>query len=243
MVPESVYKCLIVDDTDIDRLTIQAFVKKQPSLQLLQVFDNPIDVLAFLKKETVDVIFLDVDMPMMKGTELRKQLTNIPACIFVTSYPDYAVDAFELEALDFILKPLKANRFEQTMQRLQAFMEVRQKAALFEYTLGGDAIFIKEGTNHIKIKLHEVLYLEALKDYTRLVTSARKYTVLGGIQQMLAQPEFSNFIRVHRSYAAQRHYISKVDSQQVYIGTISLPLGRTYKPDIEKIIVGTDHQS
>ena len=231
------FKCIIVDDSDIDRLVVQSFVKKHPFLQIQGVFSNPLEALEMLRTNPVDVLFLDVDMPFLKGTEMRRRLLDVPACIFITSYPDYALDAFELAALDFIMKPLTAQRFSHSMQRLQAFMEVRQKANILEHTLGQDEIFIKEGRERIKVRLHEVLYLEALKDYTRVVTPARRYCVLGGLNQVLSEEAFSGFVRIHRSYAVQRHYISRIDTQQVHVGTTSLPLGRTYRPEVERVLL------
>lgn len=243
MLPRSTpFTCVIMDDSDIDRLTLQAHVKHHPSLNLVASFANPVDALEFIRKQPVDVIFLDVDTPIMKGTELRRQLMNVPACIFVTSYPDYAIDAFHLDALDFILKPVQGERFAQMISRLEAFMDVRQKAALFEHALGADEIFIKEGRDRIKIRLRDILYLEALKDYTRVVTANRKYCVLGSIVQVLRDPAFGSFVRIHRSYAVQRNYISRYDLQNVYLeGTAErhvLPLGRTYRAEVEALKLG-----
>ncbi len=232
------YKAVIVEDSDIDRLMVTSFVNKQPFLQLQGVYANPLTALAAIEQDPVDVLFLDVDMPYMKGTEFRRRLLDVPVCIFITSYPDYALDAFELSALDFIMKPLTAQRFGHSMTRLQAFMDVRQKAAMLEHTMGRDEIFIKEGRERVKVRLADVIYLEALKDYTRVVTPAKKYCVLGGLTQVMADDPFSSFVRVHRSYAVQRHYVSRIDSQSIHLGTnISLPIGRTYRTEVERLLV------
>lgn len=123
----------------------------------------------------------------MSGLELREHLINIPACIFITSYPDFAVESFELSVFDFLIKPLKADRFEKAMHRLQDYLLVKQKAALLDFTLGADSLFIKDGHEHIKIQLHEVLYLEALKDYTSIVTIKKKYCVLSSLGNLLKE--------------------------------------------------------
>jgi len=238
MVPNNTkYRAIIVDDSDIDRLIVQSFVKKQPFLELQGAYSNPLEALEVLNQTPADVLFLDVDMPFLKGTELRAQLLDVPACIFITSYADYALEAFDLAALDFVMKPLTSQRFALSMQRLQAFLEVRQKAALLEHTLGQDEIFIKEGRERIKVRLQDVLYLEALRDYTRVVTPNRRYCVLGGLNQVLSEETFSSFIRIHRSYAVQKHYVSKLDAQQLYIGTTTLPIGRTYRTEVERALL------
>ena len=178
---------------------------------------------------------LDIDMPGMSGLELRQQLIDIPACIFVTSYPDYAVESFGLSALDFLVKPLKADRFELTMRRLQDYLLIRQKAELLDFTLGSDSLFIKDGHDHIKIQLHEVLYLEALKDYTSIVTAKKKYCVLSSLGNLLKEKSFQAFVRIHRSYAVQKHFIKKITAKEVMVYDILLPIGRSYKESVELI--------
>ncbi len=237
MLPRSApYKCAVVDDSDLDRLTIQAHIKRQPELELVASFANPVDALRQISEHPVDILFLDVDTPVMKGTELRRKLDEVPACVFVTAHPDYAVDAFDLHALDYILKPVQSERFAVAMDRIRAFFDVRMKAELFEHALGSDEMFIKEGRERFKIRLRDILYLEALKDYTRVVTATRKYCVLGSIMNVMRDPAFSSFIRVHRSYAVQKHYITRVDTNHVYLDNIEVPMGRVYRPDVEQAL-------
>lgn len=168
-------------------------------------------------------------MDGISGHELRRRLGEKQACIFITSYPDYALESFELAALDFLVKPIEAERFDKAMERLKTYLEIVHKASLFETSLGSDAIFIKDGHQQVKIKLHDILYLEALKDYTRIVTPEKKYCVLSILGNLLQEAAFKTFIRIHRSYAVQKHFISKISAQQVFLEDISLPIGRTYK--------------
>ncbi len=125
------YRCIIVDDDEIDRLTVQSFVKKYPSLEIAGVYPDAEAALAAVENNLPDIAFLDVDMPGISGLELRRKLATIPACVFITSYPDYAVESFELAALDFIVKPVKAERFAKTIERLTDFFIIREKAALW----------------------------------------------------------------------------------------------------------------
>lgn len=223
------YTCIIADDDEIDRLTTQSFVKKYPSLQIAGVFTNPETALLAAEKQIPDIAFLDVDMPGMTGLELRRKLTDIPACIFITSYPDYAVESFELVALYFIVKPIKAERFEKTINRITEFFTTREKAKLLDHTLGKDSIVIKDGHTQVKLLLHQVQYLEALKDYTSIVTTTGRHCVLASIGNLLKEPGFHSFIRIHKSYAVQKNYIEKVKAQEVQLNNITLPVGRVYK--------------
>lgn len=226
---QTIVSCIIVDDDEVDRLATISFVRKYSFLKIDGVYASAEAAIEGLKTLHADVLFLDIDMAGISGLELRAKLMHITACIFITAYPDYAVESFEKEALDFLVKPLKADRFEKAMVRLQDFLTVRKKAAILDVALGGDTIFIKEGHNKIKIQLHEVLYLEALKDYTRIVTEAKKYCVLSSLGNLLKENSFQSFVRIHRSYAVQMKYVSKVNTSSVMVSTIELPVGRSYK--------------
>lgn len=228
------YNTIIVDDNEIDRLSVQLLVKNYPFLKTVGVYESADEALSYVN-EAVDVLLLDIDMEGMNGLDLKRQIGNDLACIFITAYPDYAIESFELAVLDFIVKPLQKARFDTAMERLQQYLTIKHKACLFDYSLGGDAFFIKEGNDQIKIVLHEVLYLEALKDYTRIVTTTKKYCVLGMLGNLLEQVAFQSFIRIHRSYAVQKNFIQKITSSQVVMNNIVLPIGRSYKFSIEKL--------
>src|SRR5580692_2311878 len=227
--------CLIADDYEIDRLTVVAHLRKYPFITISGTYDNATKALQHLQQQPVDLLFLDIDMPGLNGLELRSRFLDIHACVFITAYPDYAVDAFEASALDFLIKPITGDRFGKAIQRIREYFDLRQKADLFEHSLGQDTIFIKEGHEKTKVKLHDILYLEALRDYTTIVTSQKKYHVLTTLGNLLNENEFSSFIRIHRSFAVQRHYVRKLDTRTVYLENVSLPLGKAYKTQIETI--------
>ena len=222
--------CIVVDDDEIDRLTVLAFLADYPYITVLDSFDSPIKALEAILRTKPDVLFLDVDMPGMSGLQLREQLMDVPACIFITSYPDYAVEGFEKQALDFMVKPVNGARFARTMQRLQEYLLLRKQASLLHHTLGADTIFIKEGHEEIKLQLHDILYLEAMKDYTAVMTEKRKYMVATPMGSLIQEKPFEQFIRIHRSYAVPKHFIRRIGSDELQLEKdIILPIGRTYK--------------
>ncbi|MFH6998195.1 LytR/AlgR family response regulator transcription factor [Flavobacterium sp. FlaQc-57] len=230
------YSCVIIDDDEIDRLTVLSFAKKFAVLDILGVFESAEDALQFIGKEKVDILFLDIDMPGLNGIDFRKQTLEIPICIFITAHPEHAVESFQIETLDFIVKPLKLDRFAQTVSRIEEFMEVRLKASLFEASIGGDTIYIKEGHEQTKVKLHEILYLEALKDYTLIITDKKRHCVLSSIGNLLKEDHFQSFIRIHRSYAVQKQFIQKINSTEIILNNnISIPIGRSYKENLNLI--------
>lgn len=231
------YNTIIVDDVKVDRLTTQALAKQFPFLHIIGCCANAAEALDSIKNNAVDVLLLDIDMEDISGLELRKRLGNEQTCIFITSYPDYAVESFELAAFDFIVKPVSKERFAASMERLQEYLLVKEKASLLDHSLGGDHFFIKSGNEQVRIRLQDILYLEALKDYTRIVTTSKKYCILSLLGNLLQQPEFGSFVRVHRSYAVQKNYIQSISASQVQLyNGLTLPVGRSYKETVELLI-------
>jgi len=230
------YTCIIIDDDEIDRLTVLSFAKKFPILDILGVFEDAEDALPFLEKENIDILFLDIDMPGLNGIDFRKKALEIPVCVFITAHPEHAVESFQIETLDFIVKPLKLDRFTQTINRIEEFMEIKLKASLFEASIGGDTIYIKEGHEQTKVKLHEILYLEALKDYTLIITDKKRHCVLSSIGNLLKEDHFQSFIRIHRSFAVQKQFIQKINSSEILLNNnVANPVGRSYKENLNLI--------
>ena len=224
--------CLVVDDDEIDLYTIVAFLEDYPYLEVAGRYDSAVAGLAAARRKAPDALFLDIDMPGMNGLELREQLIDIPACVFITSYPDYALESYEMAALDFLVKPFTPERFAKTAARLQDYFDIRRKAELLNHTLGADTIFIKDGTKQIKLQLHEIIYFEALNNYTSILTTSRKYAVLSTLGNLLKEEAFGSFIRIHRSFAVQKHFIEKVSAGEVLVGSVALPVGRVYKDSL-----------
>lgn len=227
------YNCIIIDDDEIDRLTVVSYVKKFPLLNIIGVFENAKDAIPVIDKENIDVLFLDIDMPVISGLEFRKKAMAVPVCIYITAHPEHAVESFQLDTLDFIVKPIKLDRFSQTVAKIEDYLELKLKAKLFESTIGGDVIYIKEGHEETKIKLHDIIYLEALKDYTKIVTSGKRHCVLNSIGNLLKETHFQSFIRIHRSFAVQKQYIEKKQANDVLLNNGAvIPIGRSYKDNL-----------
>lgn len=224
------FNCLIVDDDEVARLKVVSIVRNFPVFNIIGNFSSAIAAFSVSEKESIDVLFLDIDMPTLSGLELRKKLMNIPVCVFITSHPEHAAESFELETLDFIVKPLREERFAQTVSRIEEFMEIKQKAVLYETSFGDDFIYIKDGYEKVKVKLHDILYIEALKDYCILVTSYKRYCVFSSIGNLIKESHFSHFIRIHRSYAVQKQFVEKVGANEITLfNNTKLPIGNAFK--------------
>lgn len=229
--------CIIVDDDEIDRLTVLSYAKKFPILNVIGAYSCAEDALQAIDDHTIDVLFLDIDLPGLSGVELRKRASDIPVCIFITSHPEFAVESFELDTLDFIIKPIKLDRFENAMKRVEEFMEIKQKANLFESSIGGDIIYIKEGHEQTKVKLHDIFYIEALKDYSLIITSQKRHCVLSSIGNLLKEVDFQSFIRVHRSFAVQKQFVQKINMHEIILNNeVIIPVGRSFKENLNLLI-------
>jgi two-component system LytT family response regulator len=229
------YNCLIIDDNEIDRLVISSFLNNVPFLTIKGVFESTDEALNLMTTGDIDVIFLDIKLPGLSGIEFRRQAMQIPVCIFISSYPEHAVESFKLDTLDFILKPVRRDRFNQMIDRLQKYLEIKEKAKLYELNMGGDLIYIKEGHQQTKLQLKDIYYLEALKDYTRIVTQSKKHCVLLSLGNLLKEPDFQSFIRIHRSYAVHEQFIHSIKSTELVLtnGCV-LPVGRVYKENLKR---------
>jgi two-component system, LytTR family, response regulator len=228
------FRYIIVDDNEIDQLMVYSYLKNYELFEFAGFFNDSSQVETFLKNEKIDIIFLDIDLNGESGIDLRKKLSEVPACIFITSHPEFALEGFALNALDYLVKPFDKERFNQTISRIRSYFEIREKAALYDSKVEGECIVIKEGYDQVKVPLKDILFLEALKDYTLVVTNKKKHCVLCNLGTMLKQECFSDFIRIHRSYAVAKSAIKRVGSSAIKTVTdVELPLGRSFKANIQ----------
>jgi two-component system, LytTR family, response regulator len=231
------FDCIIVDDDEIDRLSVLAYAKRFLSLKIVGVFETAEKALLFLESNSVSIAFLDIQLQSASGIELRQKALTIPVCVFISSHPENAAETYELQTLDFLVKPFNFVRFEHMMKRVEEFMEVRKKASLFDASIGGDAVYVKSGYDQIKVKMHEILYLEALKNYTILVTESKRHCVLTNLGEILQNDKFNSFIRIHKSFAVQKQYIQKISTQEIELNSgASIPVGRSYKANINVLL-------
>lgn len=231
--------CVIVDDNELDQLALLSCLKRHSQFRVLGVFSSPEKALPVVENIEVDVLFLDIQMPGMNGLEFRRRIENIPVCIFISSSPDFAVESYELETLDYLLKPLYADRFARTVQRIESFLEIQNKSNAYIDVQNSekDEFFIKEGKHQLKINLSDIIYLEALKDYTRILTVTGKHMVNSPLGTLIKEPKFNSFIRIHRSYAVPKNAIKRIDRTEVMLENgEKIPVGKTYRDAVLEII-------
>ncbi len=224
---------IIVDDNPLDLDYMQEVILLHKELQLLRVCSNAIEAKECINTLQPQVLFLDIDMPVFNGLELFKSLSYEPICVFVTAHSEYAWESYEAMAFDFILKPLRLERFAKVVQRITEYYTIKGKVTLADAVAENDYVIIKEGYNKHKIMLNDILYIEALKDYTKIVTNTIKVMTLQNLKQFMELLASDKFVRIHRSYAVAKDKISKLDQQYVHIKNYTLPVGKTYKKTIQ----------
>lgn len=229
--------CIVVDDSRIDRLIVEDFIQNYPDFKLIGSFSNPLECIEVLKTHEIDVLFVDIDMPVMNGIEFFKTLKDPPVCVFITSYGDYALEAFEIHAFEYLLKPVKKERFEESVRRLRELFQIQEKALQYELYFESDKITIKEGSSINKVQSNDIIYLEALTNYTKVVTPNKKYTTLCNLKNFIDKLPREKFLRIHRSYAVAVDKIQRVENGMLRLGTFSLPIGKTYRQEINKVLM------
>jgi DNA-binding LytR/AlgR family response regulator len=175
-------------------------------------------------------------MPGMTGIEvLRKIKDKVPVAVFITSHPEFALDGFELSALDYVLKPLTAERFALTANRIEEYWAMKQKAISYEVLFEKESLTIKEGHTQVKLPQEDIIYLEAMQDYTKVVTEKKSYLTLTTLTGFLEKLSGNRFLRVHRSYAVAINKIKELHASKIICGTNEIPIGKTYRSAITQL--------
>jgi DNA-binding LytR/AlgR family response regulator len=229
--------CAIIEDDELDRKVTERFVRQIPFLHLTGSFENVLDAQSILKNNNIRLLLMDIDMPVLNGLEFFKSLANAPLCIFITAHPEYALEGFETQALDYIVKPLKLERFEQAVNRAKEYLEIREKAALYDIEFGKNTLSIKEGTATIQLKITDIIYLEALGDYTKVITAHKMYLTLHNLKSFIEKLPEQKFLRIHRSFAVAIDRIKLLKDNELVLDNVKLPVGKTFRRAVNKYLV------
>jgi len=226
-------RCIIVDDELMARRGLERLCSKQEELELAGVFENAPDALAFLEQEqdAVDLIFLDMEMPGMSGIEFLDQAPVLPMVIFTTSNADYAFDAFEYHAVDFLKKPIALPRFEQAVVKA---VEIARKSSVNVAAAISNAneIYVREDGRYIRIPCDDILYFENVGDYVRVKTATGQYIIYGSLKSIDEKLNDPRFLKVHRSYIVNLNKIKDIEENTLVIEKTVIPISRAHKAEL-----------
>ena len=226
-------RCIIADDEPVARKILREFIEQVPYLELTGEFRNALKTEAFLQDNDADVLFLDINMPKMSGLQLLKKNTVRPLVVLTTAYPEYALEGYELDIIDYLLKPIAFNRFMKAVKKANEFISLREKK---DQDSPNTFLFVKSEKRIEKIELADILYIESTGNYVNICTGNKKiiaYLTLKGIESRLPADEF---IKVHQSFIIPVSKIEFIEGNQIKIKDTVVPIGRNYKDIIMKLV-------
>lgn len=230
-------RCLVLDDDPFYLRLLSDFIRRTPGLVFDGAFEQPEEIFALTNDSPADVLFSDVEMPGVNGIDFVKTLSSPPLVVFMTSFPEFALKSYEVEAADFLTKPIVYERFLLAVGRCRDRLKAR-RLALADYPNADNAhFFVRADNRYVRIACADVLYFEGLKDYVQIYTLQGKYVAylsLRGLEETLPEEAF---IRVHRSYLVNRRHIQSIGPDEVVVGRTAVPLGMSYRDAVTEQVV------
>ena len=239
MLNQPVIKCLVVDDEPPARDVIRRYIETIPSLYLAGECSNAIETMSFLQQHPVDLLFLDIHMPQLKGIDLLKILSNPPKVVFTTAYSDYALEGYNLDIVDYLLKPIQFDRFLKAVSK--AFQFVKPISQTLPTTVTEENrkeayIYLRADRKMIKVLLQDILYVESMKDYIKVFTANGTIVTKQSITSMEAMLPENSFIRTHRSFIASVDKIKSFTPELIEIERAEIPIGKLYRTSVLKAL-------
>ncbi len=226
-------KTLLVDDEYLALQLLEGFSQKVPELEIIDKVKSPMAALHILNQHAIDLLFLDIQMPTLSGNNLLKTLKNPPNVIFTTAYSEYAIEAFELNAIDYLLKPFSFERFLQAVNKAkEQHYSRREEQTLLLPTTSKDFFSIKVDGKIVKVYFDDILYVEGLKEYVRLVCKETRLITLESLKNLEEILPAENFIRVHKSFIVAKNKVSSLEGNRLEIGNQKIPISRGKKDEI-----------
>ncbi len=243
-------RCLVVDDEPLALNILEDYIAKVPFLELIKATTNPIEALTMVQDGNIDLVFLDVQMPELTGIQFLKIANGKAKVILTTAYSQYALEGYELDVVDYLLKPIAFDRFFKAAQKAQSIIKpatapaapvaqpVQQQVQQQQQDFMNDFIFVKSEYKIQKVYLHQILYIEGLKDYISIFTPTERIITLQNMKKMEDTLPEKHFIRVHKSYIVALNKIDSIERSRIFIGDKVIPVGDTYRDNFFKVVDG-----
>jgi DNA-binding LytR/AlgR family response regulator len=228
-------KCVAIDDEPLARECIANYVREINFLQLTGMGNNPVDLTRLLGEQKVDLIFLDIQMPVINGIEFLKMTQHPPMVIITTAYPSYALEGFQLDVLDYLVKPITFNRFFKAVSKARDYHNLLVKSTNNDLTKEdstADYFFIKCDYKYERIYFNDILYIEAMQNYVTIYTNKGKYMTLLYLKNMEQNLDKQSFIRVHKSYIVSIPKIESIENNEIIIAPFRIPISRNYRDEV-----------
>ena len=230
-------KCVIIDDEPLARKGLKEYVSDVDFLELVGEFDNPIKATELISRGEVQLIYLDIQMPKLNGIDFFKSLAKAPPVIFTTAYPQYAVEGFELNALDYLVKPVSFDRFFKAALKAKEYYEIREKNVAEGTHNAAGYFFIKADNKLIKLIYDDILFAEALQNYVVIHTKERKYITYLTFKSVEEYLPEEKFLKTHKSYIVATDKIDSIEGNNIRIGTHDIPISRNLKEEVMEVLL------
>lgn len=224
-------KCAIIDDEPLAVELLENYTNDIPFLELVFATNNPLDTLTYLETNTVDVVFLDIQMPQITGIQLSRIITDKTRIVFTTAYKDYALDGYEFNTADYLLKPISFDRFYKAALKIKTLVNTKNdnKQEVFEPIKDNNFFFVKTDSRWVKVFFDEIKWIEGLKDYVLIHTQKDKIIVLDNLKELAINLEDKGFMRVHKSFIINLNKISSIERNRIFIENGIIPIGDTFR--------------
>jgi len=224
---------IVIDDEPIAVEVVKNLAEKIPFINLVRGFTSAFEAMDYLRKEKVDLLFLDIKMPDISGIDFLQAIPDPPMVIFTTAYSEHAVQSFELDAIDYLLKPFSQARFLKACNKASQQWELRRNKA--QAAPVPSAVFIKSGYEQIRVELNDILYVESSGNYMQFVLAQQKILSRLTMSEVETLLPAADFIRIHRSYIVAKKHVTKADKNNIWIQQTALPVGPVYASEVEKL--------
>ncbi len=234
-------KCVIIDDEPLAVDIIESYLLQIDNMEIVAKCTNPLEAITILNKHQVDLVFLDIEMPNLTGIDLVNIVENIPQFIFTTAYPQYALDGFNLNATDYLVKPIPFHRFLKAVSRAKSNHELESKNRVNVTSAGplptkikNNFIFVKSEYENLKINIEDIKYIQGLKDYIKIYVKQSNKAILTllNFKEILDKLPLDQFMRVHRSFIVNITQIKMLQKTKIVIDDVRIPIGETYKNEV-----------
>ncbi len=228
-------KCIIIDDEPLARKGLENYIKEIDFLELKNSFSNPIQCLETLDKDEIDLVFLDIQMPKITGLDFLKSINHPAKFVFTTAYPNFAVDSYELNAFDYILKPISFERFIKTVTKVKNQIELENQTQIDN---SKNYIYVKSDSKIEKIELNSIIFIQSLENYVIIQTISKKYIcylTLKNVEEFLPNEQF---IKVQKSYIINLTKINSIEGNIINIDNYQIPISRNIKDEVLNVILG-----
>ena len=235
-------RCVAIDDEPLARECIANYVREIDFLQLTGAGNNPIELTRLLNEQKVDLIFLDIQMPVINGIEFLKMAQNPPMVIITSAYPNYALEGFQLDVLDYLVKPITFNRFFKAVSKARDYHNLLARQTnndLIEENIQADYFFIKCDYKYERIYVNDILFIEAMQNYVTIYTSKGKYITLLYLKNVEQNLDKHSFIRVHKSFIVSIPKIESIENNEILIQSFRIPISRNYRDEVIEKVVNT----